>query len=118
MRLAAGHAAGGGADPGAVVSGLSVAATLGQRGASRGRSILTVSSLSLLMIAGATLGGTLLQGLSGLALAIVLSFGAAALLYLVTEELLVEAHEVKETPWINSAFFLGFTALYLTELLA
>ncbi len=98
--------------------GLSVAASLGQRGASRRRSILTVSALSLLVIVGATLGGTLLQGLSGLGLEIVLSFGAAALLYLVTEELLVEAHEVKETPWITSAFFLGFIALYLIELLA
>ncbi|CAM3720132.1 hypothetical protein [Deinococcus frigens] len=70
------------------------------------------------MIVGATLGGTLLQGLSGLPLEIVLSFGAAALLFLVTEELLVEAHEVKETPWITSAFFLGFIALYLIELLS
>ncbi|OLV17261.1 ZIP family metal transporter [Deinococcus marmoris] len=96
--------------------GLSVSASLGQRGASRGRSILTVSGLSLLVIVGATLGGTLLQGLSGLPLEIVLSFGAAALLFLVTEELLVEAHEVKETPWITSAFFLGFIALYLVEL--
>ncbi|CAM4137109.1 hypothetical protein [Deinococcus marmoris] len=98
--------------------GLSVAASLGQRGVSRRQSILTVSGLSLLVIVGATLGGTLLQGLSGLGLEIVLSFGAAALLYLVTEELLVEAHEVKETPWITSAFFLGFIALYLIELLA
>ncbi|MDV6374784.1 ZIP family metal transporter [Deinococcus arenicola] len=98
--------------------GLSVAASLGQRGVSRRQSILTVSGLSLLVIVGATLGGTLLEGLSGLGLEIVLSFGAAALLYLVTEELLVEAHEVKETPWITSAFFLGFIALYLIELLA
>ncbi|TSA85499.1 transporter [Deinococcus detaillensis] len=96
--------------------GLSVAASLGQRGASKSRSILTVSGLSMLVIVGATLGGTLLQGLTGLPLEIVLSFGAAALLYLVTEELLVEAHEIKETPWITSAFFLGFIALYLIEL--
>lgn len=34
------------------------------------------------------LGGTLRQGLSGLTQEIVLSFGAAALLYLFTEELL------------------------------
>ncbi len=49
-------------------------------------------------------------------LEIVLSFGAAALPYLVTEELLVKAHEVKETPWITSAFFPGFIALYLIGL--
>jgi zinc transporter, ZIP family len=42
-----------------------------------------------------------------------LSFGAAALLYLVTEELLVEAHETKDTPIITSSFFLGFLIIFL-----
>lgn len=97
--------------------GVSVASSLMQDGASRGRVIGTVGGLSLLVVLGALLGGTLLQGLTGLALEIVLSFGAAALLFLVTEELLIEAHEVKETPLITSAFFAGFVALYLLELL-
>lgn len=44
-----------------------------------------------------------------------LSFGAAALLYLVTEELLVEAHETKDTPLITSSFFLGFLILMLLK---
>jgi ZIP family zinc transporter len=39
---------------------------------------------------------------------LVLSFGLAALLFLVVEELLVEAHEVPETPLITSTFFAGF----------
>lgn len=42
-----------------------------------------------------------------------LSFGAAALLYLVIEELLVEAHETKDTPIITSSFFLGFLIIFL-----
>ncbi|WP_225430153.1 ZIP family metal transporter [Deinococcus detaillensis] len=96
--------------------GVSVASSLGQSGVSRARTILTISGLSLAVIVGSLLGGTLLQGLHGLALEIVLSFGAAALLYLVTEELLTEAHEVKETPLITAAFFAGFVALYLIEL--
>ena len=96
--------------------GVSVASSLGQAGASRRRILTTVSGLSLAVIVGALLGGTLLQGLSGLALEIVLSSGAAALLYLVTEELLTEAHEVKETPLITVAFFAGFVLLYLIEL--
>ena len=50
--------------------------------------------------------------------AIIASLGAAALMYLVIEELLTEAHEVKETPLITAAFFAGFVALYLLELLA
>lgn len=96
--------------------GVSVASSLGQSGTPRGRTVLTVTGLSLLVILGALLGGTLLQGLTGLPLEIVLSFGAAALLFLVTEELLTEAHEVKETPLITAAFFAGFVALYLLEL--
>ncbi|WP_081909086.1 ZIP family metal transporter [Deinococcus sp. YIM 77859] len=96
--------------------GVSVASSLGESGTPRGRTILTVTGLSLLVVLGALLGGSLLQGLSGLPLEIVLSFGAAALLFLVTEELLTEAHEVKETPLITAAFFAGFVALYLLEL--
>ncbi len=45
-------------------------------------------------------------------LAGVLAFGAAALLFLVTEELLVEAHEREDTPDLASMFFLGFIVIY------
>jgi len=75
-------------------------------------------ALALAMFGGATLGAVALTDLKGFALVAVLSFGAAALLYLVTEERLVEAHEVRETPWVTSAFFAGFLVLYLIELLS
>ena len=45
----------------------------------------------------------------------VLAFGAAALLYLVTEELLVEAHETPDTNWHVIAFFAGFIILFALE---
>jgi len=51
-------------------------------------------------------------------LAGVIAFGAAALLFLVTEELLTEAHEVAENPLLTSAFFVGFLAVFLLELLS
>jgi ZIP family zinc transporter len=38
-----------------------------------------------------------------------------ALLYLVTEELLVEAHEQPDTPLVASMFFVGFLALLMIE---
>jgi zinc transporter, ZIP family len=44
---------------------------------------------------------------SGLTVAI-LAFGASALLFLVTEELLTEAHETEDTPLVTRMFFLGF----------
>lgn len=39
------------------------------------------------------------------------AFGLMALLYLVTEELLVEAHEKPETVWGTALFFVGFLGL-------
>ena len=47
----------------------------------------------------------------------VISFGVAALLYLVTEELLLEAHEGGDGHvwWVDSLFFLGFLGSFLLE---
>ena len=45
----------------------------------------------------------------------VFAFGLMALLYLVTEELLVEAHEAPDKPWITAMFFAGFLLLILLE---
>ncbi len=98
--------------------GISVAASLAEAKFPRSRNILTVTGLAGMVVVGAWLGGSLLGGLSGLSLEIVLSFGAAALMYLVVEELLTEAHEVQETPLITASFFAGFVALYLLELMA
>jgi ZIP family zinc transporter len=97
--------------------GLATATALLKSGASRGRVIGTMAGLAGVVALGAIIGVTLLAGLSGAALEVALSFGAAALLYLVTEELLTEAHEVPETPLITAMFFLGFLALFLIELL-
>ena len=44
-----------------------------------------------------------------------LSFGLMALLYLVTEELLVEAHEKPDRPWITSLFLVGFLSVLLLD---
>ena len=44
-----------------------------------------------------------------------LAFGLIALLYLVTEELLVEAHETEDRPWVTAMFFIGFLLLLLLD---
>jgi len=72
--------------------------------------LLLVSALGSLVFLSAVLGATVLGGLEGGAMEIVLSFGAAALLYLVTEELLREAHEERETTLGTAMFFVGFLA--------
>lgn len=72
------------------------------------RSMVILASASLLFIVVAVMGATLLKDLSKEWLETLLSFGVAALLYLVTEELLVEAHEIKENPYTTLSFFVGF----------
>lgn len=88
--------------------GLAVSVTLRKARASRLKAILTVCALTLMIVVGALAGATLLRGLSDIGLELVLSFGLAALLFLVTEELLVEAHEEPETPMATATFFAGF----------
>lgn len=88
--------------------GLAIASTLVDRGASRIRSILTVVGLAALLIPGAIAGDTVLHNAAAGTMTGVLAFGCAALLFLVTEELLVEAHEVPETAGTTAMFFAGF----------
>lgn len=94
--------------------GLSVSATLNQINMSRKRIVTTTAGLALLLPLGAVMG-TLLKGLSSSILAIFFAFGLVALLYLVTEELLVEAHEVEDNPLITAVFFVGFFLLILVD---
>ena len=96
--------------------GLAVAVQLSDRVASRWRVLLSVTGLAILFTITAVSGATLFRNLPDFLLATVLSFGVAALLFLVTEELLVEAHEVPETPVSTAMFFLGFLSLFILEL--
>lgn len=70
-------------------------------------------TLSLLLPIGTIVGNFILNYLPQTFFTEALSFGAAALLFLVIEELLVEAHETKDTPLITSSFFLGFLMIFL-----
>ncbi|WP_245894931.1 ZIP family metal transporter [Nostoc cycadae] len=94
---------------------LSVAAMLSQAKASRGKVIATTFGIALLLPLGAVIGVVLLAGLSGSTLAGFFAFGLVALLYLVTEELLVEAHEIPDTPLTTATFFVGFLLLIIIE---
>jgi ZIP family zinc transporter len=97
--------------------GLAVSAQLRQDGVSYARTLGTVVTLAGVFFVAALVGVSLLHGLSGRGLEIVLSFGLAALLFLVTEELLVEAHEEKETPWMTASFFGGFLLFLILGML-
>lgn len=97
--------------------GLSASTALSKAGKSRIIMISTAAVLAFLLLGGVSVGDYFLSGLTGFAFDTILSFGAAALLYLVTEELLVEAHESKETPLSVAMFFVGFVILLLVEML-
>ena len=90
--------------------GLALAGELTRAGVSRARGILIVTALGMLVFVSAVLGATVLSGLTGGTMEVVLSFGLAALLYLVTEELLREAHEERQSSTATAMFFLGFLA--------
>lgn len=92
---------------------LSLAAELNDRGLIARRAALTCSGLGLFTAAGAVASAALLSGVGAAVLAFVLAFGAAALLYLAVEELLVEAHEQTETTLLSAMFFAGFLAIYV-----
>ncbi|MEJ2719770.1 MAG: transporter [bacterium] len=104
----------------AVSLGLATAAALVQAGRSRLRAGVITAGIGLLPAVGALAGAVLAGQLTGGWMEAVLSFTCAALLYLVTEELLLDAHESRkepETPLTTAAFFVGFLALMIAVMI-
>jgi ZIP family zinc transporter len=84
----------------------------------RGRQIVLVSGgLGVTVLVCALLGSWLLAGASHAVIGAALAFSAAALLYLVTEELLMEAHVVQEKPVSTLVLFAGFLIFWSIQLL-
>lgn len=88
--------------------GLALGADMSNRRVARPKILIASAGVGFLLVLGAAAGFLLLSSGSPHVLAVVLSFGCAALLFLVTEELLVEAHEVPETAFTTGSFFGGF----------
>ena len=73
--------------------------------------------IALLFLVGAVAAGFFLADASEATLAIVLSFGAAALIYLIAEELLVETIEAEKSLFPTATLFTGFVILLALKLL-
>ncbi|MFN8111342.1 MAG: transporter [Thermoleophilia bacterium] len=90
-----------------VFLGLTVATALGGERVAAGRVVGTTAAVALLLPVGALLGSTAGHLSHNVVLGLI-AFASAALLYLVTEELLVEAHNAPDGPVATGAFFLAF----------
>lgn len=97
--------------------GLSIAPELAGERVSRCRVIGITTALAILLPIGTAVGLPLAL-VSDRLLAGFFAFGLVALLYLVTEELLVEAHAAPERPWVTAMLFVGFLAMLVVEELA
>jgi ZIP family zinc transporter len=94
--------------------GLAVTAELAKQEISRIKVVAMTAGLALLLPVGA-LAAIPVSGLSKPMITGFFAFGLVALLYLVVEELLVEAHEVPDRPWVAAMFFAGFLLLFMLE---
>lgn len=88
--------------------GIAVITTIRTASINRGKMYMVLVGLGIVFLFGAVAGLFLLHNAPEKMMEFILSFGAAALLYLVTEELLVEAHEEKDSPVYTALFFAGF----------
>jgi len=97
---------------------IGLSATLGGRGRSRRFTVCVLGGMAAVTAVSMWLGASLLADLDPIAKVFVLSFGSAALLYLVSEELLVDAHEAgADTVAGSMLFFVGFGASLIGAML-
>ena len=81
------------------------------------QSLAVTGGIAFLFVVGASGASFFLADVSEATLAIVLAFGAAALIYLVAEELLVENVQAEESIVSTMTLFSGFLALLVLKLL-
>ena len=80
------------------------------------RVLLLSVLLAVDVLAFSLLGNYFLAGAGHIAISAILAFGVAALLYLVTDELLIEAHTVEEKPSSTLWLFAGFLIFWAIQL--
>lgn len=78
--------------------------------------LAVTTGIALLLLVGGTLAFLVLRDVSDHTLAVFLAFGAAALIYLIAEELLVEAIEAEESLFSTAMLFTGFLVVLALKL--
>ena len=84
----------------------------------RWQGLLVNTGISALMLVGAFIASLILREASDATIAVGLAFGSAALIYLIAEELLVEAIQAEESLLSTAMLFAGFLVLLALKLLS
>lgn len=79
---------------------------------------LITASIAVLLFVGAFLASLILRDASEGTIAVWLAFGSAALIYLIAEELLVEAFQAEKSLFSTAMLFAGFLVLLAFKLLS
>jgi zinc transporter, ZIP family len=95
---------------------LSVGSEFHKNKMNRWQGLAATTGIALMLLLGAAGAFFFLRGASESAVAVFLSFGAAALIYLIAEELLVEAIEAEESLFSTAMLFAGFLVLLALKL--
>jgi zinc transporter, ZIP family len=95
---------------------LSVGSEFHKRKSKRWQGLAVTTGIALLLLVGAAGGFLSLKGASESAVAVFLSFGAAALIYLIAEELLVESIQAEESLFSTAMLFTGFLVVLALKL--
>ncbi|MFG1395757.1 ZIP family metal transporter [Roseixanthobacter pseudopolyaromaticivorans] len=95
--------------------GLATSVSLSRPG-SGAAGVIKASALALLVPVGGAVGALAFLSLPDIWQVGILAFATAALIYLVAEELLAEAHaDGEDTPFVAASFFLGFLAVLMLK---
>jgi zinc transporter, ZIP family len=97
---------------------LSVGGEFHKRKSRHLQGLAITSGISLLIVIGGISATFFLKDISKPSLAIFLAFGAAALIYLIAEELLVESIEAEESLFSTATLFAGFASVLALKLLS
>ena len=96
---------------------LSVGTEFQKSKSNRVKGAIITTGIGLLLLVGAIGASFLLRDISKHSLAAFLSFGCAALIYLIAEELLVESIEAEESLFSTAMLFAGFLVVFAVKLL-
>jgi ZIP family zinc transporter len=88
-----------------------------RKAVARKKAIWITAGITVAMSVGAVAGLLVSTALGQFGYHVVLAFGAVALLFLIIEELLREAHRVKETTWTTTTLFAGLLGFLLLHML-